>query len=199
MHFVEIGKTVSGGSVGMGRLCGNAHRVARLREAVKMPKFSRAYMDALFSSHDNSKLVELSGYLQEGLNRGDPTYGYPQAVFVFMESLLWFAQAIRSGAWTYYEATPRARQQAMLRALEGEAPAGFATHYSLGMQNWQDESRIGVVDTWIEDHDEDNNRWLWRLANEHRATFERLCGQADGARDDAGQSGDATRRIGSGE
>jgi hypothetical protein len=142
-----------------------------------MPKFSQGYLDALFASRDYSKLVELSGYLQEGLNHGDPTYGYPQPVFVFLESLLWFAQAIRSGAWTYYEATPRARQDAMLCALESDAPKGFATHYALGTQNWQDDGKIGIVDVWIENHDEDNNRWLWRLAIEHRATFERLCGQ----------------------
>jgi len=143
-----------------------------------MPKFSQGYLDALFSSRDYGKLVELSGYLQEGLSLTDPTYGYPQPVFVFVESLLWFAQAIRSGAWTYYEATPRARQDAMFCALESNAPEGFATHYALGMQNWQDEEKIGVVDAWIENHDEDNDRWLWDLVNTHRATLERLCGQA---------------------
>jgi hypothetical protein len=148
------------------------------REVGKMPKFGQAYLDSLFSAPDFSKLVELSGYLHEGLNRSEPSYGYPQPVFVFLESLLWFSQAIRSGAWTYYEATPRARQDAMLRALEREAPTGFATHYALGMQNWRDERTIGVVDAWIEKHDEDNNRWLWRLVNEHRATIERLCGSA---------------------
>jgi hypothetical protein len=57
-----------------------------------MPKFSQGYLDALFSSRDYGKLVELSGYLQEGLSRSDPTYGYPQPVFVLVESLLWFAQ-----------------------------------------------------------------------------------------------------------
>ena len=132
-----------------------------------MPKFSQAYLDSLFSSRDYCKLVELSGYLQDGLSRGDPTYGYPQPVFVFLESLIWFAQAIRSGALTYYEATPKARQDAMLDALEREAPRGFATHYSLGMQGWQDERKIEIVDLWIEGHDEENNRWLWRLVNEH--------------------------------
>jgi hypothetical protein len=142
-----------------------------------MPKFSQAYLDSLFPSRDYSKLVELSGYLQDGVDRSEPTYGYPQPVFVFLESLIWFAQAMRSGALTYYEAAPKARQDAMLDALEREAPSGFATHYALGMKGWQDERRIELVDLWMERHDEENNRWLWRLVNEHRDTFERLCGQ----------------------
>jgi len=149
-----------------------------------MPKFSQAYLDALFSSRDYDKLAELAGYLQGGLSLGDPTYGCSRPVFAFLESLLWFAQAIRSGVWTYYEATPRARQDAMLGALESLAPEGFATHYALGMRSWQDERTIGVVDAWIENHDEDNNRWLWSLVDEHRATFARLCGQTDGGRGD---------------
>jgi hypothetical protein len=67
----------------------------------------------------------------------------------------------------------------MLDALESEAPQGFATHYALGMQSWQDEQRIEVVDLWIESHDEENNTWLWRLVNEHRHMIEQLCGQID--------------------
>jgi hypothetical protein len=142
-------------------------------------KFSQSYLDALFSSPDAGKLVELSTYLHraEGYSSNEPNYGYPQPVFVFVESLVWFAQGIRSGVWTYYEATPRARQDAMLSALECEAPRGFSTHYSLGMRNWQDRVKIEVVDTWLQDYEEDNNRWLWRLVNEHRPDIERLCGQ----------------------
>jgi hypothetical protein len=151
-----------------------------------MPKFSQAYLDSLFSSRDYDKLVELSGYLQDGLSRGEPTYGYPQPVFVFLESLIWFAQAMRSGVVTYYEATPKARQEAMLDALERSAPSGFATYYALGMQGWQDERKIEIVDLWMESHDEENSCWLWHLVNEHRDTIERLCGQFNAPIPDAG-------------
>jgi len=142
-----------------------------------MAKFSQAYLNSLFSSHDYSNLVELFGYLQDGLSRDEPTYGYPEPAFLVLESLIWFAQANRSGALTYYEAAPKARQDAMLDALEREAPTGFATYYALGMQGWRDERTIEIVDLWIESHDEENNRWLWRLVNEHRGMIERLCGQ----------------------
>jgi hypothetical protein len=141
------------------------------------PKISQAYLDELFSSPDFDKLVELSGYLYAaGGNRGDdPTYGLPRSLFVFVESLTWFSQAERSGVWTYYEATPNTRQDAMLRALECEAPDGFAAHYVLGMGTWRDQTKIDVVDVWLQEHEDDINRWLWRLINQHRNTFERLC------------------------
>jgi hypothetical protein len=51
----------------------------------------------------------------------------PEPVFVFVESLVWFSQAIRSGLWIYYEATPRIRQDALPGALRHHAPAEFAT------------------------------------------------------------------------
>jgi hypothetical protein len=98
-------------------------------------------------------------------------------VFVFQETLMWLSQTIRSGMWTYYEATPGARQEAMLRALECEAPPDYAATYSLGMETWQDDVKREAVDIWVGCHEEDCNLWLWRLANRHRAMFERVCGQ----------------------
>lgn len=141
------------------------------------PKFSSAYWDALYSSEDYNKLAELSSSLcgSQAFKGDEPDYGFPQPVFVFVESLLWFAHANRSGVWTYYEATPSSRQQAMLRALESEAPDEFAAHYGLGMREWQDGEKIKFVDEWMQDHDAENNRWLWRLVNKHRPTLERLC------------------------
>jgi hypothetical protein len=142
-------------------------------------KFAQGYLDALFSGSDLTGLVEIQSYLAASVayNHAAPTYGHPEPVFAFMEGLLWFSQAIRSGVWTYYEATPRFRQDAMLRALESHAPQEFAAHYALGMKDWRDETRIVVVDKWIEGHEDDCDRWLWRLANEHRPIFERACGQ----------------------
>jgi hypothetical protein len=68
-------------------------------------KFSQAYLDGLFSSPDFGKQVELSGYLfgHVDYRRDEPTYGFPQPAFVFVESLAWFSQALRSGVWTYYD------------------------------------------------------------------------------------------------
>jgi hypothetical protein len=142
-------------------------------------KFSQAYLDQLFSAPDFSKFVEINGYLvgSDAYDRSQPTYGFPEPVFVFTEGLIWFSQAIRSGVWTYYEATPPFRQEAMLRALKEHAPKGFAAKYALGMKNWQRKSKMAGLDEWIRDHEDDCNRWLWHLITEHRPTLEVLCGQ----------------------
>jgi hypothetical protein len=142
-------------------------------------KFTQAYLDALFSTPEFMKLVEIAGYFRgaEQYRSDEPSLGLPRPVFVFQETLMWFSQTIRSGAWTYYEATPKTRKQAMLRALESEAPPGYAATYSLGMKTWQDDVKCNVVDTWVSSHEEDCNQWLWRLANKYRAMFERVCGQ----------------------
>jgi hypothetical protein len=142
-------------------------------------KFAQAYLDELFSTPEFTKLIEIAGYFAatDEYRTDAPDFGLPRPVFVFHETLLWFSQAIRSGVWTYYEATPRARQEAMLNALAGEAPLGYAAIYLLGMATWQDEVKRRYVDAWIEGHEENCNQWLWRLANQHRALFEQACGQ----------------------
>jgi hypothetical protein len=147
------------------------------REPAMTQKFAQAYLDALFATPEFMKLVEIAGYFAgaEDYRSDQPDFGLPRAVFVFQETLMWFSQAIRSGMWTYYEATPRARQEAMLSALACEAPPGYAAIYSFGMETWQDNVKRQAVDAWIESHEEDCNQWLWRLANQYRAVFERAC------------------------
>ena len=142
-------------------------------------KFAQAYLDTLFSEPEFQKLVEIAGYFysSEEYSRDVPDYGLPQPAFVFQETLIWFSQAIRSGVWTYYEATPRGRQDAMHHALEHEAPPGYAATYSLGMETCQDNVKRQEVDEWIAAHENDCNLWLWRLANRYRPIFERACGQ----------------------
>jgi hypothetical protein len=59
--------------------------------------------------------------------------------------------------------------------LNAKAPEGFAAHFALGMGTWRDQAKIDVVDVWLQEHEDDINRWLWLLINQHRNTFERLC------------------------
>jgi hypothetical protein len=141
-------------------------------------KFSSGYWDSLFKSCEYGGLVDLSSALCScsAFKLIDTEYGLPRPAFLFVEGLLWFAQAHRSGVWTYFEATPERRQSAMLSALEdGDAPPEFAANYAFGMRNWKDEGKIGQVDCWILAHDRENTSWLWRVADEHRVLFVHIC------------------------
>lgn len=134
-------------------------------------KYAESYIDKLISDTEYRSLVDLSSALcsaQEFTMR-KPDYGLPATAFVFVETLLWFAQAIRSGVWTYYEATPEDRQSRMQAALHQFAPTDFGDQYSHGMRDWQDEEKIAEVDTWIEANDERANGWLREHARTSRA------------------------------
>jgi hypothetical protein len=104
-------------------------------------KYSSRYWDSLFKSREYGQLVDLSSALCScpAFRGADTEYGLPRAAFTFVEGLVWFAQANRSGVWTYFESTPQARQSAMLDALEtGRAPPGFAAHYAFGIAQLED-------------------------------------------------------------
>jgi hypothetical protein len=84
-----------------------------------MPRYSDRYLDGLFESSTYHDLVVLQGILTTPphFDSHQPDYGLPSHFFVVVEGLAWFAQACRSGVWTYFEATPPQRQQAMYEAL----------------------------------------------------------------------------------
>ena len=133
-------------------------------------KYATEYIDRLLADPTYDSLAELSSVMCSGeqFDNSLPDFGLPRFAFLFVETLLWFAQAQRSGVWTYYEATTQARQQAMLEALRAAAPEGFVASYEQGMRDWEDESRIDAVDKWMEANDEAAHVWLRTLANTNR-------------------------------
>lgn len=127
-------------------------------------------IDSVISGSKYGDLVQLSQALGASprFSFKATDWGLPLAAFVHLECLCWFAQAIRSGVWTYYEATPLERQKLMLSALEKFAPTDFAPHYAQGMRDWEDEDKIDAVDQWIESNDK--RAWAWHRehARNHR-------------------------------
>jgi hypothetical protein len=140
------------------------------------PRYSSAYWDSLFSLGSYEGLVSISQALCTApkFSIEEAEYGLPRLAFMFVEGLCWFAQATRSGVWTYFEATPETRQAAMLEALEASAPKGFAARYATGMRDWMNESEMEKLDRWIKSHDTQNNSWLWSIAEQHRGVFEQM-------------------------
>jgi hypothetical protein len=136
-------------------------------------KYATEYIDRLLAEATYDDLAALSAAICSSVrfNATSPDYGLPPFAFLFAETLLWFAQAARSGVWTYYEATSPARQGAMLIALRQAAPPEFALWYERGMHDWRDETRIAAVDDWIEANDDVAHEWLRALVKRSRETL----------------------------
>lgn len=135
-------------------------------------RFAPAYLEALFSPGKYENLVEIASLLQasSSFSAQKDDYGLGIYLFALVESLTWFAQSLRSGAWTYFESTPIPRQDRMCSSLAVLAPPGFAEQYKLGATRWRDQVAMRDLDRWMEKHDDENNLWLWRLAQEQRAS-----------------------------
>ena len=127
------------------------------------------YIARLLDGNAYGDLIELSSAMLSSprFAADAPDYGLPQFALLFVEALQWFAQANRSGVWTYYEATPISRQHAMAAALRDQAPPNFADWYERGMADWTDERKIRAVDEWMEANDNSAHAWLRKLVREN--------------------------------
>lgn len=135
-----------------------------------MPRFSPAYLEQLLCDDQLESLVELQGIILGSpyIRPNQADYGLPAEGLVFVETLAWFTQALRSGAWTYFEATSEATQVATLQALVRHAPAGYAERYSHGARYWHDGERLKVLDEWIEAQTDLCEEWLRRHLRRHQ-------------------------------
>jgi hypothetical protein len=130
-----------------------------------MPRYSVTFIDNLLTSDNPPRLAELSSIVcgTDKFEASSPDYGLPPIAFLFVEGLLWMSQALRSGVWTYYEATPISRQNALRGALRQFAPAAYGDWYERGMIDWKDEVRIEQVDKWMEANEAGFLEWLREL------------------------------------
>lgn len=107
----------------------------------RMIKIAPDYLDSTFHDATYDGLAWLSSSIcaAEIFDINDAGYGLPQPLFVVVEGLSWFAQSVRSGVTTYFEATPFERQRMMLHALEKEgAPDEMTAKYRSGMTGWKE-------------------------------------------------------------
>jgi hypothetical protein len=139
-------------------------------------RYSRAYLDRLLSSDEYGDLAQVSSLLgaTDRFSSSESDYGLPEPLFVFVEGLLWLAQSSRSGAWTYYEATPTTRQEAMFRALGPCADKMLARCYADGMHGWRDPDVMRAIDDWVRNHHDEIAAWLRGLVRANRSTIEEL-------------------------
>jgi len=142
-----------------------------------MPRYSPGYLKQLLASSEFDALVELQGILLSwpGIDTSKPDYGAPLPAFAFIETLTWFSQTIRSGAWTYFEAVSLEKQRAMLGALSVLAPLEVAQMYKLGMEQWRDGDTMKKLDCWVMDNESKCNAWLHALIQIHKNELVPMC------------------------
>lgn len=142
-----------------------------------MPRYSQGYIERLLARSESDALVELQGILLScpDIDTSKPDYGVPRPAFAYIEALAWFSQAIRSGAWVYFEATSFGRQRAMLDALQVLAPAEVAQMYKLGMEHWRNATVMKNLDRWLADNESASNAWLHALVQLHRDELISMC------------------------
>ncbi len=141
------------------------------------PKFSIAYLARLFEPGDHQRLAEINAILRGSDVISDAAdYGLSQKLFLFCEGIDFFAQSNRSGAWTYFEAVPHARQLAFAKAARAECSVlkELPEMYEFGSKNWRDPEVMCKLDRWIEQNESASDAWLWQLVAEEREEFLRV-------------------------
>jgi hypothetical protein len=130
------------------------------------PRFSQQYLATLFQPGGYEKLAEIAALLcgSDVYDQQATDYGLGAKLFLLVEGLHWFAAANRSGSVTYFESSRADRQRLMLTELQAEAPPGFATHYELGINQWEEPAAMRQLDAWLDSHDQAGHIWLWALA-----------------------------------
>jgi hypothetical protein len=138
--------------------------------AARRKKYSDEWIDRFLNGETYTDLVELLTIVRTspGFNSQASDLNLPAFAFVFAETLNWFATACRSGVWTYFEATPTARQNGMRATLKQIGPPMFAEWYERGMCDWEDEDKMVAVSEWMKLTDEAAHAWLRRLMRENR-------------------------------
>jgi hypothetical protein len=141
------------------------------------PKFSTSYLAQLFEPGDYQRLAEMNDILRGADAITDAAdYGLSRKLFLFCEGLDFFAQSIRSGAWTYFEAVPHVRQLAFAKAARAERSVlrELPEMYEFGRSNWRDPEAMRGLDRWIGQNEAASDAWLWQLVVGEREEFLRV-------------------------
>lgn len=137
--------------------------------------YSEAYIDELVDSRSYDAMAMLSTYVEAASPASDEAgRGLPIQLFVFIEAFAWFAQAARSGVWTYFEATTPLRQEAMRASLLQLRCDSLAQLYSFGMLHWKGATLMQKLDRALDEAEKDNESWLVSLLDSQRGQLRQL-------------------------
>jgi len=111
----------------------------------------------------------------------------PDFVDVFLELSSWRGTSLRSGVWTYYEATDREQVENVIRYLQrSSSEEVICKMYALGNHNYSDEKyqsnymypdewieESGIIDKWIFENEECITQYMQNLLRNNKGYFER--------------------------
>jgi hypothetical protein len=139
-------------------------------------RYAESYIDQILNAEKGERLSELLCAFtgRPEYDSTAPDLGLPEPAFLLMECSRWMAQSLRSGVWTYYEATPDERQSACLQALQKHAPVDWAEMYSRGMAVWRSPKKTKPIDDWMSRQIDVIDAWLQAFARENRPVLVNL-------------------------
>jgi hypothetical protein len=142
-----------------------------------MSRYSAQYVAQLIAQQDYGALVDLQGIALgwDRFDANDPSFGWPQPIFVVFEILTWLAQGDRSGVWTYYEATPLTRHDRVVVALEALQAAELRRQYVYGKEHWRIAEAIGQLDNWLSENEQSTIRWAFSVLLAHPDELALVC------------------------
>ena len=136
-----------------------------------MRRYSAQYITQLLAQRDYGALVDLQGVGLgwDGFDSEHPTFGWPYPIFAVFELVTWIAHADRSGDWTYYEATPVARVDSVLAALDRLKAVELHRQYAYGKENWQNNGATDKLDHLIRENEQLIINWAFAVLGDHPA------------------------------
>lgn len=139
------------------------------------------------STIDDQELYSIEAEFCAALHYGIPAKKKPMCVTAFLTISNWFATSQRSGAWTFYEATPQKDIELTLQYLNNTGDDELASIFRCGVHDYQNPiyadnfnypeewfNEANEIDAWIEKHKNLLYEWERRLLTDNRELFCRL-------------------------
>jgi hypothetical protein len=136
-------------------------------------RLSEEYLERLTCPSDALGLAELQSALQVSRSFDCQllSYGLPDSIFLFFETLNWLSQSVRSGAWTYFESVPEYRAFALAHLLSLMSTAEIAEKYRFCIGNWAIAADMQRIDDWVRDREGSHDAWLCEFVRLHQGEF----------------------------
>ncbi len=131
-------------------------------------RYSKQYIEKALHEKD---AFSIEGVLMSVIGNGDQLPKYSDC---FLKISHWFGLG-RNGVWQYYEVTPIAEQKEVLSIISSLNIPEVEKWYKYGMAEWQNEEKIGALDTWLNSESRTLKSKILELVIREGNEIEKLC------------------------